>query len=87
MVPEVGPLTAKAPKQGMIHCTRDQIEPAIRLRSLREICIRDSLDFKESPFNVNPDPRYLYLTRQIQEALAGLTYGIQNRKGFILYDG
>lgn len=42
---------------------------------------------KENPFNVNPDPRYLYLTRQTQEALAGLTYGIQNRKGFILLTG
>src|SRR6202166_3174583 len=42
---------------------------------------------RESPFNVNPDPRYLYLTKQIQESLAGLTYGIQNRKGFILLTG
>jgi len=42
---------------------------------------------RENPFNVNPDPRYLYLTRQTQEALAGLTYGIQNRKGFILLTG
>jgi putative secretion ATPase (PEP-CTERM system associated) len=42
---------------------------------------------RENPFNVNPDPRYLYLTTQIQEALAGLTYGIQNRKGFILLTG
>lgn len=42
---------------------------------------------RESPFNVNPDPRYLFLTRQIQEALASLTYGIQNRKGFILLTG
>jgi general secretion pathway protein A len=42
---------------------------------------------RESPFNVNPDPRYLFLTRPIQEALAGLTYGIQNRKGFILLTG
>src|ERR1700761_4334661 len=42
---------------------------------------------RESPFNVNPDPRYLFLTTQIQEALAGLTYGIQNRKGFILLTG
>ena len=42
---------------------------------------------RESPFNVNPDPRYLYLTHHIQEALAGLTYGIQNRKGFILLTG
>jgi general secretion pathway protein A len=42
---------------------------------------------RESPFNVNPDPRYLFLTGKIQEALAGLTYGIQNRKGFILLTG
>ena len=42
---------------------------------------------RENPFNVNPDPRYLYLTRQTQEALAGLTYGIQNKKGFILLTG
>ncbi|HVB57948.1 MAG TPA: AAA family ATPase [Candidatus Acidoferrales bacterium] len=42
---------------------------------------------RESPFNVNPDPRYLFLTKQIQEALAGLTYGIQHRKGFILLTG
>jgi general secretion pathway protein A len=42
---------------------------------------------RESPFNVNPDPRYLFLTQQTQEALAGLTYGIQNRKGFILLTG
>lgn len=42
---------------------------------------------RESPFNVNPDPRYLFLTQPIQEALAGLTYGIQNRKGFILLTG
>ncbi|HXW61569.1 MAG TPA: AAA family ATPase [Candidatus Acidoferrales bacterium] len=42
---------------------------------------------RESPFNVNPDPRYLFMTKHIQEALAGLTYGIQNRKGFILLTG
>jgi general secretion pathway protein A len=42
---------------------------------------------RENPFNDNPDPRYLFLTPQIQEALAGLTYGIQNRKSFILLTG
>ena len=42
---------------------------------------------KESPFNVNPDPRYLYLTPSTQEALACLTYGIETRKGFILLTG
>jgi len=42
---------------------------------------------KESPFNVNPDPRFLYLTKQIEEALTGLMYGIQTRKGFITLTG
>jgi general secretion pathway protein A len=42
---------------------------------------------KESPFNVNPDPHYLYLARHIQEALACLIYGIQTRKGFVLLTG
>jgi general secretion pathway protein A len=42
---------------------------------------------RENPFNANPDPRYLYLTQDIQEAMAGLTYGIQSRKGFILLTG
>jgi general secretion pathway protein A len=42
---------------------------------------------KESPFRVNPDPRYLYLTPEIQEAMAGLTHGIQTRKGFVTLIG
>ena len=41
----------------------------------------------ENPFNVNPDPRYLYVTEHIQEALACLQYGVENRKGFILLTG
>jgi type II secretory pathway predicted ATPase ExeA len=42
---------------------------------------------RENPFNVNPDPRYLCLTKHTQEALACLTYGIESRKGFILLTG
>ncbi|MGB7285162.1 MAG: AAA family ATPase [Candidatus Acidiferrum sp.] len=42
---------------------------------------------KESPFNVNPDPRYLFLTKQIEEALSGLMYGVQSRKGIITLTG
>jgi type II secretory pathway predicted ATPase ExeA len=42
---------------------------------------------KENPFNVNPDPRYLFLTPHTQEALACLMYGIETRKGFILLTG
>ena len=42
---------------------------------------------KENPFNINTDPRYLYLTQRTQEALNCLTYGIEARKGFILLTG
>jgi type II secretory pathway predicted ATPase ExeA len=42
---------------------------------------------KENPFNVNPDPRYLFLTKEAEEALSGLMYGVQNRKGFITLTG
>ncbi len=42
---------------------------------------------RASPFNVNPDPRFLFLTQHAREALACLSYGIQTRKGFILLTG
>jgi general secretion pathway protein A len=42
---------------------------------------------RENPFNVNPDPRFLFRTQAIEESLAGLAYGIRARKGFILLTG
>jgi general secretion pathway protein A len=42
---------------------------------------------RENPFNVNPDPRYLFSTPHTEEALSCLTYGIQTRKGFVLLTG
>jgi general secretion pathway protein A len=42
---------------------------------------------RENPFNVNPDPRFLFLTRQTREALDGLTRGIRARKGLLLLTG
>lgn len=42
---------------------------------------------KENPFNVSPDPKYLYLTQQIEETLSSLMYGIQTRKGIITLTG
>jgi general secretion pathway protein A len=40
-----------------------------------------------SPFNLSPDPSYLYRSRQHEEALASLVYGVQSRKGFIVLTG
>ncbi|PYV12405.1 MAG: AAA family ATPase [Acidobacteria bacterium] len=42
---------------------------------------------RENPFNVNPDPRFLFPTPETQEALACLMYGIKKRRGFILLTG
>ncbi|MFH0907238.1 MAG: AAA family ATPase [bacterium] len=38
---------------------------------------------KEEPFNITPDPRFLYYSPRHREAFDHLVYGIQNRKGFI----
>jgi len=42
---------------------------------------------KENPFNVNPDPRYLFLTNEIEETLSSLMYGIQTHKGILTLTG
>ncbi len=44
---------------------------------------KEFFGLRANQFNVNPDPRYLFLTRHTEEALACLTYGIQGRKGFV----
>ncbi len=43
--------------------------------------------FKEAPFNLTPDSKFLFLSQRHQEALAALVYGVQERKGFILLTG
>ena len=42
---------------------------------------------KENPFNVSPDPRYLFMTEEVEEALSSLMYGIHTRKGIISLTG
>lgn len=43
--------------------------------------------FKESPFSIAPDPRYLYMTDQHRDALAHLVYGLNSEGGCILLTG
>ena len=42
---------------------------------------------REKPFNVTPDPHFLYMSPSHQEAFANLLYGVQERKGFITLSG
>lgn len=44
-------------------------------------------NLREFPFNITPDPRFLYFTQHHKEAYDHLMYGIQNRKGFIELTG
>src|SRR5882757_2789383 len=43
--------------------------------------------FREMPFNITPDPRFLYLRPTHQEALQHLKYGVREKKGFIVLVG
>ena len=43
--------------------------------------------FKELPFNVTPDPRFLYKSASHRDALAYITYGIFQKKGFLAVTG
>lgn len=43
--------------------------------------------FREPPFSIAPDPRYLYLSERHKEALAHLMYGVQGQGGFIVITG
>jgi len=44
-------------------------------------------NLKEKPFNLTPSPRFLYLGETHKEALSLLTYGVMERKGFVLLTG
>lgn len=47
----------------------------------------DFFGFREPPFSIAPDPRYLYLSERHKEALAHLMYGVQGQGGFIVITG
>ena len=43
--------------------------------------------FNKEPFNITPDPEFLYLSPDHKEALASIIYGVEQRKGFIAVFG
>jgi general secretion pathway protein A len=42
---------------------------------------------REKPFNVTPDPRFLFPSPHHREALAHLQYGVKARRGFVVITG
>ena len=43
--------------------------------------------FKEKPFSLTPDPKFLYLSTQHREVMEHLNFGILQKEGFILITG
>lgn len=47
----------------------------------------DFYGFREAPFNITPDPRFLFMSERHREAFDHLLFGIRERKGFIQLTG
>jgi len=44
-------------------------------------------NLKRNPFEITPDPAFLFPTRRHNEALAALYYGVRRHKGFVVLSG
>ena len=44
-------------------------------------------NLKRNPFEITPDPSFLFPTRRHNEALAALYYGVRRHKGFVVLTG
>src|SRR4051794_40462276 len=44
-------------------------------------------NLQRNPFDITPDPFFLFPTRKHNEALAALYYGVKRRKGFVVLTG
>ncbi len=42
---------------------------------------------EKKPFDITPDPEFLFLGDSHKEALAAIVYGVENRKGFVVITG
>ncbi|PIV40765.1 MAG: AAA family ATPase, partial [Nitrospirae bacterium CG02_land_8_20_14_3_00_44_33] len=43
--------------------------------------------FREEPFGLTPNPKFLYMSKKHEEAIAHLNFGISENKGFIMLTG
>jgi general secretion pathway protein A len=47
----------------------------------------DFYGFREAPFNITPDPRFLFFSGRHREAYNHMLFGLRERKGFIQITG
>ena len=55
--------------------------------NLKSQSLLEHFGLSREPFNITPDPSFLYLSPSHQQALARIVYGIDARKGFIVLTG
>jgi general secretion pathway protein A len=48
---------------------------------------KDFYGLKEEPFNITPDPRFLYWSQKHLEAFRHLVYGVQSNRGLAVLTG
>ena len=52
-----------------------------------DLLYQEYFGLTQAPFNITPDPGFLYLSASHREGLAHLSYGIKARKGFVVLTG
>jgi general secretion pathway protein A len=62
-------------------------DSCITIERSHTLMYKEHFGFRELPFSITPDPRYLFLSEQHREALAHLLYGIKSDGGFVLLTG
>jgi len=48
---------------------------------------KDFFGLNENPFNLTPDPDFLFLSKEHKKAMAYLTYGLESKKGIVQLTG
>ena len=70
-----------AGRQMQLSLHSDKGSNGVRLQ--RQNIYQDYYGFSEKPFDLTPDPKYLYLSPKHKEVLAHLVYGLQENNGFL----
>src|ERR1700740_2265338 len=53
----------------------------------RPVMYKQFYKLQRNPFEITPDPAFLFPTKRHNEALAALYYGVLRRKGFVVLTG
>jgi general secretion pathway protein A len=69
----------------MVHCQSEIRNPKSAIDAAK--MYNHYYGFKEKPFEINPDPDFLFLSESHREALSHLIYATKERKGFTVLTG